>query len=209
MLYLEWGSTNRLMGQTDTHTHRDTVLNTSLPSHIQIGTTAGTSARVPYPYPSFLTGGQSGRTVNSTQGSVALGQLTDAVRQAAAALTLSCWLYLQPPTMRRTVSRLFWETSCILKLQWDPSKDPTIHSGYKIDPSKTSQSETAQLLMECDIESQTPILLYISLETLTARMGTMKIGKLGSGPGLKKVGRQVAETSTTMENILMDTIHRL
>ena len=122
---------------------------------------------------------------------------------------MSCWLYLQPPTMFRTVSRLFWETACILKLQWDPSKDPTIHSGYKIDPSKTSQSETAQLLMECDIESQTPILLYISLETLTARMGTMKIGKLGSGPGLKKVGRQVAETSATMENILIDTIYRL
>ena len=133
MPYLEWGSTNRLLGQTIPHTHMDTVLPLSLPSHIQIGKTARTSARVLYPYPSFLTGGQSGRTVNSTQGSVALGRLTDAVRQAAAALTLSCWLLSQPPTMRRTVSRLFWETSCILKLQWDPSKDPTIHFGYKID----------------------------------------------------------------------------
>ena len=127
------------------------------------------------------------------------------MHQAAAALTLSCWLLSQPPTMCRTVSRLFWETACILKLQWDPSKDPTIHSGYKIDPSKTSQSETAQLLMECDTESQTPILIYISLETLTARMGAIKTGKLGPGPGLKKVGRQVAEASATMESILMDT----
>ncbi len=73
----------------------------------------------------------------------------------------------------------------------------------------TSQSETAQLLKECDIESQTPILLYISLETLTVRMGTRKIGKLGPGPGLKKLARQVAEAGATMESILMDTIHRL
>merc|ERR1711867_59184 len=41
------------------------------------------------------------------------------------------------------------------------------------------------------------------------RMGTMKIGKLGPGPGLKKLTRQVAETGATMESILMDTIHRL
>ena len=117
MPYLKWGSTNHLLGQAITHTHMNTVLLISLPSHIQIGTTVWTSARVPYPYPSFPTGGQSGRTVNSTQGSVALGRLTDAVRQAAAALILSCWLYLQPPAMCPTVSRLFWETSCILKLQ--------------------------------------------------------------------------------------------
>ena len=32
---------------------------------------------------------------------------------------------------------------------------------------------------------------------------------LKNGSGLKKIGRQVAEASATMESILMDTIHRL
>ena len=103
--------------------------------------------------------------------------------------------------MRCIVSKLFWETSCILKLQWDPSKDPTIDCGYKLDPSKTSQSETAQLLKECEVESQAPTLLYISLEILTVRMGTMKTGKLGAGPGSKKLARQVAETVNLKELI--------
>ena len=111
--------------------------------------------------------------------------------------------------MRRIVSQLFWETSCVLKLQWDPSKDPTIDCGYNLDPSKTSQLETAQLLKECEEESQAPTLLYISLETFTVRMGIMKTGKLGAGPGSKKLARQVAETGAIMENILMDTIKRL
>ena len=111
--------------------------------------------------------------------------------------------------MRRTVSRLFWETACILRLQWDPNKDPKINSGYKIDPSETSQSGTAQIFSECDTESQTPILIYSSLEILTARIGEIKVGKIGPGPGLKKIRRQVAETNAAMENILMDTIRRL
>ena len=37
----------------------------------------------------------------------------------------------------------------------------------------------------------------------------MKTGKLGAGPGSKKLARQVAETGAIMENILMDTIKRL
>ena len=40
-------------------------------------------------------------------------------------------------------------------------------------------------------------------------MGELKTGKIGPGPGLKKIRRQVAETNATMEDILMDTIHRL
>ena len=111
--------------------------------------------------------------------------------------------------MCRTVSRLFWETACILRLQWDPSKDPKIKYGYKIDPSETSQSGTAQIFSECDTESQTPILIYSSLEILTARIGEIKVGKIGPGPGLKKIRRQVAETNAAMENILLDTIRRL
>ena len=209
IIYLKWGSTICPPEQTGTQTHGDFVLNISLPSYIQIGVTARTSVRVPYPYPSFPTGDQPGRPVDSRLGGVTLGRLTDAVRQAATALTLSCWLHLQPPVMRRTVSRLFWETACILRLQWDPNKDPRINSGYKIYPSETSQSGTAQIFSECDTESQTPILIYTSLETLTAKLGEIKVGKIGPGPGLKKIRRQVAETNAAMENILMDTIHRL
>ena len=94
-------------------------------------------------------------------------------------------------------------------MHWDPSKDPTIDCGYNLDPSKTSQLETAQLLKECEKESQAPTLLYMSLETLTVRMGIMETGKLRAGPGTKKLARQVAETGAIMENMLMDTIKRL
>ena len=159
IIYLKWGSTIHPQEHTGTQTHGHSVLNTSLPSYIQIGATARTSVEVPYPYLSFPTGDQPGRPVDSRLGGVTLGRLTDTVRQAATALTLSCWLQLQPPVMRRTVSRLFWETACILRLQWDPSKDPKINYGYKVDPLETSQSGTAQIFSECDTESQTPILI--------------------------------------------------
>ena len=135
------GNTNRLLDHTPhthTHTHKENVLLLPLPFFIHIGTTVRTSARAPYPCPSSLPCNKTVCTVNPTQGSVALGRLTDAVRQAAAALTFDCWLLSQPPTMCRIVSQLFWETSCVLKLQWDPSKDPTINCGYNLDPSKTS-----------------------------------------------------------------------
>ena len=91
--------------------------------------------------------------------------------------------------MRRTVSTLFWETACILRLQWDPNKDPKIEYGYKVDPLETSKPGTAQIFSECDTETQTPVLVYASLEILAARIGEMKVGKIGPGPGLKMIRR--------------------
>ena len=37
----------------------------------------------------------------------------------------------------------------------------------------------------------------------------MKAGKLGAGPGTKKLARQVAETGVVMENMLMSIIKKL
>ena len=73
MPYLKWGSTNRLLDQTLTHTHKEIVLLPPLPFFIHIGTTVRTSARAPYPRPSSLPCDKTVCTVNPTQGSVALG----------------------------------------------------------------------------------------------------------------------------------------
>ena len=111
--------------------------------------------------------------------------------------------------MRCLVSQLFWETSCVLRLNWDSSKDPTIDCGYSLDPSESSQLERVQLLEECNRESQAPTLLYKSLETLTMRMGIIKTSKLGAGPGTKKLANQVAETGVVIKNVLMGIIKKL
>ena len=88
MPYRKWGSTNRLLDQTLPHTHKDIVLLPSLPFSIHIGTTVRTSARAPYPRPSSLPCDNIVCTVVPAQGSVTLGQLTDAVASSRGGLDL-------------------------------------------------------------------------------------------------------------------------
>ena len=87
--------------------------------------------------------------------------------------------------MRRLVSQSFWETSCVLRLNWDPSKDPRIDCGYSLGPVKSSHLEIVELLEECNKKSRAPTLLYESLEALTVKMGIITASKLGAGPGTK------------------------
>ena len=81
--------------------------------------------------------------------------------------------------MRRTVSTLFWETACILRFQWDPNKDPKFGNGYRLDPSQTLRLRTAEKFRECDTDTQTPVLMYTSLEILIEKIMETKTGRLG------------------------------
>ena len=117
----KWGGTSTPRGGASTYTYKYPSTHNLLPLYIYIGVTAGTSVKVPYPYPPSHTGVSQIYSEDSRPGGVTLGRPTVAVRQAATALALTCWLHLQlllqPPIMRRTVSTLFWETACILRLQ--------------------------------------------------------------------------------------------
>ena len=108
--------------------------------------------------------------------------------------------------MCRVVSQSFWETFCVLRLDWDPNNDPRMNRGYSLGPLKSSHLEIVRLLEECNRKSKAPTLLYESLETLSVKMGVMTVSTLGAGRGTKKLARQVAETSVIFEDVLMGII---
>merc|ERR1711867_195630 len=54
-----------------------------------------------------------------------------------------------------------------------------------------------------------PVLIYASLEILIEKIKEMETGRIGPGPGLRRIRRQMAETNTAMETIVMHTINRL
>ena len=87
------------------------------------------------------------------------------------------------------VSQSFWETFCVLRLNWDPNNDPRMNCGHSLGPLKSSHLEIVRLLEECNRKSWAPTLLYESLETLSVKIGVMAASTLGAGPGTKKVAR--------------------
>ena len=85
--------------------------------------------------------------------------------------------------MVHKITKMFYETYCVLYLGWDPSKELTLELGpdgtYRQIPQQTLQA----LLTYCAEQSRVPIALYTSLESLSQRTTLFKAGMLGPCPG--------------------------
>ena len=84
-----------------------------------------------------------------------------------------------------------------------------MNRGYRLGSHKFSHPEIVRLIEECNIMSRAPTSLYESLETLSVKMGLIKVSALGAGSGMKKIARQLAETSVIFEDVMMGIIRQL
>ena len=84
-----------------------------------------------------------------------------------------------------------------------------MYPGHSFGSHKLSYPEITRLIEECDIMSRAPTSLYESLETLLVKMGLIKVSALGAGPGMKKIARQLAETSVIFEDVMVGIISQL
>ena len=83
--------------------------------------------------------------------------------------------------MTHKITKIFYETYCVLYVGWDPSKEPTLQVGPNGEYCQFSQQTLQELLTYCAEQARVPIALYKSLESLSQRMVLFKTGLLGPG----------------------------
>ena len=111
--------------------------------------------------------------------------------------------------MVHKVTKIFYETYCVLYVGWDPSKEPTLQVGPNGEYRQFPQQTLRALLTYCAEQSRVPIALYRSLESLSQRMTLFKAGILGPGPGTNKLARTILDTKVELDKIVTDLLEKL